>query len=110
VAGDGVLLAGDAAGLAFAASGEGILPAIVSGQLAAETILEARAAVEESRLVARYAARLADELGPPRRASRLPGSLAKAVGAVLLSSPGFARHAVLDRWFLHRSGPRTRLR
>ena len=32
VVGDGVLLAGDAAGLAHAASGEGILPAIQSGQ------------------------------------------------------------------------------
>ena len=33
---DGVLLAGDAAGLAYPASGEGILPAVVSGQLAAK--------------------------------------------------------------------------
>jgi flavin-dependent dehydrogenase len=102
LSGDGVLLAGDAAGLAFPESGEGILPAVVSGQLAAEAILEARGAVEESRLGARYAARLAGELGPPRRASRAPGVLATAAGAVLLSSTWFTRRVVLDRWFLHR--------
>ncbi len=101
LAGDGVLLAGDAAGLAFAASGEGIFPAIVSGQLAADTILEAGSAVGGS-LGHRYAERLAEELGPPRRARRPAGTLAAAAGAALLSSSWFARHVVLDRWFLHR--------
>jgi flavin-dependent dehydrogenase len=101
VAGDGVLLAGDAAGLAFAASGEGILPAIVSGQLAADTILEAGGAVDGS-LGRRYAERLAEELGPPTRPRRPAGTVATAAGAALLSSSWFARHVVLDRWFLHR--------
>jgi geranylgeranyl reductase family protein len=103
VAADGALLVGDAAGLAFAASGEGILPAIVSGQLAAEAILEAGGVADESRLGRRYARRLDEQLGSPPRGRAAPGSLAAAVGAALLSSPWFARHVVLDRWFLHRA-------
>ena len=39
--GDGVLLVGDAAGLAYAPSGEGIRTAIESGLLAADVLLEA---------------------------------------------------------------------
>ena len=105
VAGDGVLLAGDAAGLAFAASGEGILPAVLSGQLAAEAIQEGHGAADVGR---RYAERLAVELGPDAPPRRVPGPLAAAAGAALLSSAWFARHVVLDRWFLHRAsgGPR----
>ncbi len=38
---DGILLVGDAAGLAYSQSGEGILPAIESGLLAAEAIVAA---------------------------------------------------------------------
>ena len=106
VAAEGALLVGDAAGLAAAASGEGILPAVVSGQLAAEAILEAGGAIDESRLGGHYERRLTDELGPSARLRRPPGSLAAAAGAVLLSSPWFARHVVLDRWFLHRSATR----
>ena len=100
---DGVLLVGDAAGLAAAASGEGILPAIVSGQLAAEAILEAKGETGEGRLGRRYEQRLADELGPQPRSRRPPGPVATAAGAVLLSSSWFVRHVMLDRWFLHRA-------
>src|SRR5438874_654252 len=39
---DGVLLAGDAAGLAYPESGEGIRPAIESGRLAATTLVAAK--------------------------------------------------------------------
>jgi flavin-dependent dehydrogenase len=101
VADDGVLLAGDAAGLAFAASGEGILPAIVSGQLAAQSILET-AGAGAGALGRRYTQRLARELGRPARARARPGPLAAAAGGWLLAVPWFARHVVLDRWFLHR--------
>jgi geranylgeranyl reductase family protein len=102
VAAEGVLLAGDAAGLAFAASGEGILPAIVSGQLAAEAILETEATADAGALGRRYARRLSEELGDPAWPQRRPGPLAAAAGGVLLGMPWFARHVVLDRWFLHR--------
>jgi geranylgeranyl reductase family protein len=102
VSADGVLLVGDAAGLASAARGEGILPAIVSGQLAGEAILEATGESDVERLGRPYERRLADALGPQPRSRRPPGALTTAAGAVLLSSPWFTRHVVLDRWFLHR--------
>jgi len=98
VSGDGVLLVGDAAGLAAPASGEGILPALVSGRLAAEAILESR--------LADYDARLDAHFGPPASARRLPDRVADMVGAALMAIPGFARRLVLDRWFLHRAGGR----
>jgi flavin-dependent dehydrogenase len=107
VAADGVLLAGDAAGLAFAASGEGILPAVASGQIAALSILEARGEVTEAVLGRRYAQRLAQEQGDPARPQRRPGALASAAGGLLLAMPWFARHVVLDRWFLHRQRARA---
>jgi flavin-dependent dehydrogenase len=103
VAADGALLIGDAAGLAAAASGEGILPAIVSGQLAAESILEAGLDTGEDRLGRAYARRLERELGPAPAAATSPRSVRVAAGAVLLAWPWFARHVVLDRWFLHRA-------
>jgi geranylgeranyl reductase family protein len=96
VAGDAVVLVGDAAGLAAPSSGEGILPAIISGRLAAEAILEGRPE--------NYAARLEERLGPRASARRIPDRVAGMVGAALLAIPGFARHLVLDRWFLHRAG------
>lgn len=102
VAGDGWLLAGDAAGLAFAASGEGILPAVVSGQLAAETILQTAEAAAAGALARRYERRLAEELGSPARARAAPGRFARGAAGALLALPWFARHVVLDRWFLHR--------
>ncbi|HSD29132.1 MAG TPA: FAD-dependent oxidoreductase [Vicinamibacteria bacterium] len=102
VSADGSLLVGDAAGLAAAASGEGILPAIVSGQLAAEAILETGGALDGARLGRVYEQRLSDVLGRPPRPRRPPGAFTTAAGAVLLSAPWFARHVVLDRWFLHR--------
>jgi flavin-dependent dehydrogenase len=92
------LLVGDAAGCAFPASGEGILPAIVSGRLAAEAILTA----DGPSRVARYAESLTARLGPPGRARAAPGPFTAAAGAVLLGAPWFVRHVVLDRWFLHR--------
>jgi hypothetical protein len=34
----------------------------------------------------------------------LPRRIADVVSAALFAIPGFARHLVMDRWFLHRSG------
>jgi len=98
VCGDGIVLVGDAAGLAAPASGEGILPALVSGRLAAEAILESR--------LADYEARLEERLGSRASARRLPDRIAGALGSAMLAIPGFARRLVLDRWFLHRSDRR----
>jgi flavin-dependent dehydrogenase len=100
IGGDGVVLVGDAAGLAAPASGEGILAARISGRLAAEAILASR--------LSEYEARLQASLGRRTSAHRLPDRIAGALGAVLLSVPGATRHIVLDRWFLHRSGHQGR--
>jgi flavin-dependent dehydrogenase len=97
----GALLVGDAAGLAFSASGEGILPALLSGRLAARTILEAAGDYAEVRLEG-YARRLDAELGLPSRRRALPAPVARLAGAALLASPWFARRVVLDACFLHR--------
>jgi geranylgeranyl reductase family protein len=101
--GDGALLIGDAAGLAQPQSGEGIFPAIVSALLAADTILAANGDYRRDNLEP-YASRLATRFGSASR--EIPSSptlsgLLCFFGARLLSSSLFARHIVLDRWFLH---------
>ena len=104
---DGVLLVGDAAGLAYPQSGEGIGPAIESGLLAAQTILAARDDYARERLepyrhsiTARFGAR---RLFDPFRL--VPGAVRSWVGAKLLESPLWSRRLVVERWFLHRRLP-----
>jgi flavin-dependent dehydrogenase len=100
---DGVVLVGDAAGLAYPQSGEGIRPAIESGLLAAATIVEADGHYHRRRLepyMGRFQARFGT--GPLSRAlSRiLPAGSGTGVARRLLEMPAFVRHIVLDRWFL----------
>jgi flavin-dependent dehydrogenase len=105
---DGVLLVGDAAGLAYPESGEGIRPAVESGLLAAKVIDEARGEYRAARL-APYRDLLTERFGSPegRRtaADFLPGSLRRFLAHRLLSTEWFARTVVMDRWFLHRHQP-----
>ena len=101
VVGDGVLLAGDAAGLAHAASGEGILPAIQSGQAAADVLVEALRGGGPPALDA-YPERLARAVGPWSATLPLPGPLRALAGRAVLGSSWLTRHVVLDRLFLHR--------
>jgi flavin-dependent dehydrogenase len=97
--GDGMLVVGDAAGLAYPESGEGIKPAIESGRLAADTLVAAGGRCETEALQP-YAATLA-RLHPPVRPGPAWGRAAVvALGRALLASPAFTRHVVLDRWFL----------
>lgn len=98
---DGVLLAGDAAGLACAVSGEGIRPAIESGLLAAATILAARGRYTRDALQS-YADGLEARFPRSRRSplSSWSRGLAAAVAGPLLSTPWFSRHVLLERWFL----------
>jgi geranylgeranyl reductase family protein len=99
VVGDGLLLVGDAAGLAYPESGEGIKPAIESGRLAGETLARLQEA-PDARALRAYAEAL--EQRYPQRAARrgVMRRMAAAAGRVLLRSPAFTRHVVLDRWFL----------
>jgi len=100
------LLIGDAAGLAYAQSGEGIRPAVESAILAAGTIAAAAGNYARDRL-APYAAALAARFGA--RAEQVPAGnssrLRTAVGRWCLANRWFARHVVLDRWFLHAQEP-----
>jgi len=104
----GVLLAGDAAGLAYPQSGEGIRPAIESGLLAASTIIEADGEYDCRRL-AGYDARLRARFGAgavSRVLSRaVPHAVSSALAPVLFDIPWFVRHLLLDRWFLHAHEP-----
>jgi geranylgeranyl reductase family protein len=102
--GDAVLLAGDAAGLAHPRTGEGILPAIESGLLAASAIVDANGRYDRARLEP-YAARLRARFGAGAYeatiARMVPAGVVTALGRRLLAESWFVRHVVLDRWFLH---------
>lgn len=103
---DGVLLAGDAAGLAFPASGEGILPAVVSGLAAARAIVAAAPGFAKERLSA-YELDLMTRLGRPGAGIAADGPAARIrawVGCRLLAMPWFARRVLVPRWFLHMAG------
>jgi menaquinone-9 beta-reductase len=96
---DGMLLIGDAAGLAYPRSGEGIRPAIESGLLAARTILEG---ADFDTYRARVLARFGKGESPHGGAwSVLPESFTIGIAARLLARPWFAREIFLTRWFLH---------
>ncbi len=104
---DGVLLIGDAAGLAYPESGEGIRPAIESALLAATAILEAKGAQGTSgdysvQQLDAYCSRLQARFGPATASGvSVPQPLKTFVASILLRSKWFSRHVVLDRWFLH---------
>ena len=110
VVGDGVLLAGDAAGVAYSQSGEGIRPAIETGLIAADAVLAAGGDYRAARLGS-YQARLASRFGNPRgdwateMGRRMPVDLLGAISGQLLANRWFSRHVVLDRWFLHAAQP-----
>ena len=101
---DGALVIGDAAGLAYPQSGEGIRPAVESALLAADTIMAARGDYATARL-GPYAAQLTARFGQRAEGEvRLParGAFKRLLAGKLLATGWFSRHVVLDRWFLHR--------
>jgi flavin-dependent dehydrogenase len=103
---DGALLIGDAAGLAYPESGEGILPAVQSGLLAAEVIREAAGDYRQRNLepyVQRLTARFGKRSSRPPAKSWLPPQFKQTLAKQLMATGWFARHVVIDRWFLHTS-------
>jgi flavin-dependent dehydrogenase len=105
---DGLLLVGDAAGLAVPASGEGIRAAVESGLLAAETIVSSagRYAYED---LGPYAVAVEERLGRRQERLALPPRVAELLGRPLLSLGWFARHVILDRWFLQTHRPQLKI-
>jgi menaquinone-9 beta-reductase len=108
---DGVLLIGDAAGLAYKQSGEGIRPAIESGLLAAQAIQAAQGNYSRESL-GTYQKLLARRFGATsgkdwvsRVGELLPSAWIGAVGRRLLGARWFVRDVVIDRWFLHANEP-----
>ena len=110
IVGDGILLIGDAAGLAYSQSGEGIRPAIESGLLAAKAIAAAGGRYSREQLEA-YRILLASRFGKSQSdwatsiGRRLSPRLISPIARLLLHSRRFSRHVVLERWFLHGHEP-----
>jgi flavin-dependent dehydrogenase len=112
--GEQALLIGDAAGLSYDLSGEGIRPAVESGLLAAQSIVRATGGAGADAL-ADYPIRIMQRMGR-RAAARRPGPVRPArlqppsalgrwrrrAAQFLVSNRPFARHIILDRNFLHR--------
>jgi flavin-dependent dehydrogenase len=104
---DGVMIIGDAAGLAYTQSGEGIRPAIESGLMAAANTLAVNRDYRREQL-SHYEATLRSrfgERGEPPAMALLPAKLRLALARTLMQTQWFARNVVLDRWFLHAQLP-----
>jgi geranylgeranyl reductase family protein len=100
---DGVMIIGDAAGLAYTQSGEGIRPAVESGMLAAATALAVANDFSRERLSSyetSLRSRFGERGGSPAL-SLLPASLRLSLARGLMQTQWFARNVILDRWFLH---------
>jgi flavin-dependent dehydrogenase len=88
-------------------SGEGIQPAVESGILAGRAVVGAEGDYTMKGLSS-YAEALTARFGrrgdaPHRgRSELLPARLRPGLARLLLGNPWFARHVVVDRWFLHR--------
>ena len=99
LAGDGALVVGDAAGLAYPESGEGIRPAVESALLAARTLIDAQGHFGRDDLLPYEKSMRA--LHAPVTPTPMPlRPIVKALGRALLRSEAFSRHVVIDRWFL----------
>jgi len=97
---DRLLLIGDSLGVAAAASGEGIGPAVITGLLAAESIRAAKGDYR-AHVLASYADAVERTFNSGFEYSHLiPAPLRPKIAARLLRTEWFCRHVVLDRWFL----------
>lgn len=103
---EGLALIGDAAGLAYPRSGEGIRPAVESGLLLARTLrnVESTEKLGAPETLAGYERDLLDRFGSrehrPGPTDRLPASLVRFLAARLLGHPRIANDIVVRRWFL----------
>ena len=100
---DGVMLIGDAAGLAYAQSGEGIRPAVESALLAADTIAKCADEYSTARLGG-YLAKLNSRFGQvpagSPSATKIPVRLKQAVAAWLMRNHFLSKNLLIRQWFL----------
>jgi flavin-dependent dehydrogenase len=110
VAGDGILLIGDAAGSAYAQSGEGIRPAIESGLLAAKAILAVQGS-SGPKLLETYRSLVAQRFDHSQKewafnvGRHLPTWIIRSLAGFFLASRWFSRRVVVERWFLRCQEP-----
>ena len=104
---DGILLVGDAAGLAYTQSGEGIRPAIESALMAADVIDQASDYSASSLQV--YGDAIADRFGNRAGESeqgwQVPDWVKMPLASTLMRSHWFTRKVVTEKWFLHQQVP-----
>ncbi len=103
--GDGLALVGDAAGLAYPRSGEGIRPAVDSGLLLADALRASSGAEALAHYERALLGRLGDRTHRPGPTDRLPAGLVRFVAGRLLGHPRFVRDVVVRRWFVHDGVP-----
>jgi flavin-dependent dehydrogenase len=100
---DGVMIIGDAAGLAYPQSGEGIRPAVESALLAAQVINSAKGNYSQQSLSS-YPEKLEARFGQREKVEvtdYLPQWFKQSLAGTLLSTEWFVRKVVVNRWFLH---------
>jgi len=100
---DGSLLVGDAAGLAYAESGEGIRPAVESALLAARTLRACAGDYSRERLadyVRAVEARFGTRRFRPGDVAAGPGPLKQLAASLLMRTHWFTHAFVTRRWFL----------
>ena len=104
---DGLLLIGDAAGLAYTQSGEGIRPAIESALLAADVIRQAPDFSATS--LQAYGDAIAERFGHRGSVAeenfQIPGWIRMPLASTLMRSHWFTRKVVTEKWFLHQEVP-----
>jgi flavin-dependent dehydrogenase len=109
---DGILLIGDAVGLAESQSGEGMRPAIESGLLAATSILETNGQSRDQ-LKAVFSEKMRCRFGDVSATGGLltyvPAPMKQLAASWLMSTHWFNRRVLLDQWFLHSSLPALRI-
>ena len=99
-----LLLIGDAAGLAYTESGEGIRPAIESGILAARTIERAHGQYTKRHLEM-YQLNLEDRFGPKHNKANhwLVANIRRQLANKIVSNHFLSRHILIDQLFLRNS-------
>lgn len=104
---EGLIRIGDAAGLAYTQSGEGIRPAIESALMAADLIrnLEEFSAESLQPYGEAIAHRFGNRAENPKAGFPVPDWFRVRVASALMRSHWFTRKVVTEKWFLHQEVP-----